>query len=101
MLSEMWEETGEKPPALSNRPELDKHWRIPYQVWLELSGSRNYTMGGAAEIPFSEFFLWAHAHGYSKLEMQSMWEDVHTVDRVWLHETQKKAEAEKPAAKNH
>lgn len=55
-------------------------------------------MGGAAEIPFSEFFLWSLAHDYDRSEMECMWEDVHTIDKAWLDEVTKKqkAQAEKP-----
>jgi len=84
MLQEVWEETGIKPPALTTQPTLVSRWSIPYKVWVELSGSRNYHMGGAAEIPFSEFFMWALAHRYTPLEMECMWEDVHVIDKVWL-----------------
>lgn len=49
-----------------------------------MSGSRRYHAGGAAEIPFSEFYLWATAHGYTSEELVSMWEDVHKYDVVWL-----------------
>jgi hypothetical protein len=84
MLHEIWEETGNKPDSLSNRPTLKELWITPYNVWRELSGSRNYTAGGLAEIPFSEFFLWALAHRYSLDEMASMWEDVHVIDVEWL-----------------
>lgn len=98
MLTEMWEETGVKPATLVNRPTLLERWNIPYKVWIEISGSRNYTAGGPAEIPFSEFFLWAYAHNYERLEMELMWEDVHAIDKVWLNETGERAKAEREAA---
>lgn len=95
MLSEIWEATGEKPAALVNRPELNERWRYPHLVWSELSGSRNYTAGGVAEIPFSEFYLWAVAHEYTKSQMQFMWEDLHLFDRTWVHENQKRVSEER------
>ena len=95
MLMDMWEETGIKPSTLVNRPVLANRWEIPHVVWLELSGSRNYTAAGAAEIPFSEFYFWANAHSYTKAELVSMWEDVHTVDKVWLSESNRYAEAKR------
>lgn len=95
----MWEETGVKPPALENQPVLSQRWVIPHGVWKELSGSRNYTPGGLAEIPFSEFFLWAWAHDYTKAEIQSMWEDVHAIDVAWLEEHTKKQEADRASPK--
>ena len=50
----------------------------------EVSGSRRYHAGGAAEIPFSEFYLSATAHSYTNDELTSMWEDVHKYDVIWL-----------------
>lgn len=97
MLQDIWQETGEKPAALANRPELKERWVLTQRVWSELSGSRNYTAGGLAEIPFSEFYLWAVAHEYTKAQMQSTWEDVHLFDKAWVGEHQKKASEEREA----
>lgn len=94
MLNEIWEATRQIPQALDRRPILADRWTEPYKVWAELSGSRNYTAGGAAGIPFSEFFLWAVAFRYSREELEYMWEDVHHIDVVWLSETTKRAKAE-------
>ena len=99
MLTEMWEDTGVKPPALENRPKLIERWNYPYRVWLELAGSRRYTAGGAAEIPFSEFYLWAVAHNYDRAEMECMWEDLHIIDKVWLQEITKIQKAQAESAK--
>lgn len=92
MLTEIWEETGQKPAALANRPTLASKWDFPHRVWSELSGSRNYTPGGVAEIPFSEFYMWATAHEYTKSEMQSMWEDLHVFDSIWVSENRKRSQ---------
>jgi len=90
---------GIKPEALVNRPELAERWHIPYRVWKEVDGSRNYTPAGLAEIPFSEFFLWAIAYKYTLTELTSMWEDVHRIDVAWLLEHGKRQEAKQKAAK--
>ena len=86
MLLEMQEETGETPAALLNRPDLHDDWTFPQQIWRELNGSRRYHMGGAAGIPFSEFYLWARAHGFSCTELTDTWEGVHRYDEIWLDE---------------
>lgn len=99
MLQEIWEETGNQPKSLANRPTLDPIWLQPYKVYVELSGSRNYSFGGAAEIPFSEFFLYATAHDYTHAEMRCMWEGLHSVDTTFLREQQKRDE-ERKANKN-
>lgn len=94
MLQEIWRETGQIPKALDSRPVLSERWAEPYKVWAELSGSRNYTAGGPAGIPFSEFFLWALAYGYTREEMTCMWEDMKCIDTTWLAETAKRAKDE-------
>ena len=92
---------GTKPAALVSKPTMDDRWRIPYAIWREVEGSRNYTAGGPAELPFSEFYLWAHAHNYSHSELTSMWEDVHAIDLCWLKEYDKKQEAKRASPKTH
>jgi hypothetical protein len=82
----MQEETGITPPALKNRPELHDDWVFTQQIWRDLNGSRRYHMGGAAGIPFSEFYLWARAHGFSCTDLTDAWEAVHRYDEIWLEE---------------
>jgi hypothetical protein len=43
-------------------------------------------MGGPAGIPFSEFYLWARAHGFSCTDLTDAWEAVHRYDEIWLDE---------------
>lgn len=99
MLKQIWEETGVKPPALVTRPQLIERWNQPYRVWIELTGSRRFHTAGAAEIPFSEFFLWAYAHQYDRQEMECMWEDVHIIDKAWLDVVAKNQKAQAETAK--
>lgn len=94
MLQDIWRETSLIPKALDSRPVLNERWIEPYKVWAELSGSRNYTAGGPAGIPFSEFCLWALAYGYTREELTCMWEDVRVMDMTWLAETSKRAKEE-------
>lgn len=94
----MWEETGIKPQALVDKPALIERWNIPYQVWLELSNSRNYTAGGPAGIPFSEFYMWSKVHNYTNSEAACMWEDISQVDKTWLTETSSRAKEERDRA---
>lgn len=43
-------------------------------------------MGGPAGIPFSEFYLWAYAHNFSRTDLTDLWESVHRYDEIWLDE---------------
>ena len=88
---------GTKPAALVNKPQLDQRWHIPYAIWQKVEGGRNYTAGGPAELPFSEFYLWAQAYNYTNSELTCMWEDVHVIDTCWLREYGKKQEAKQKA----
>lgn len=90
----MEEETGITPKALQDRPELHRRWHYVKEVFDDLSGSRNYTMGGAANIPFSEFYLYAQAYGFSSGDLIDVWQDLRIVDSIWLSKS-----AEKQASK--
>lgn len=48
------EDTGETPPALLARPILSQFEQPYMDAFNILSGSRQWTMGGPAAIPFSE-----------------------------------------------
>lgn len=57
-LMDIEEDTGETPPALKFRPVLTQ-WQQPFMsAFHELSGSRNYHMAGAANIPISEILAY-------------------------------------------
>lgn len=88
----MWEKTGEKPPALTDRPELELVWQWPYRVWQELSGSRRYYQGTPAQIAFSEVALYGITHGGTKASVAELWRDVHTIDKAWQAEVSKISE---------
>lgn len=79
----MWDETGVQPKALRDEPQLLDCWVYPYKTWSALSSSRNYNTAGPAGIPFSEFFLWALAHGYTLEDMADTWPAIHIVDETW------------------
>lgn len=90
----MQEESGITPKALQDRPTLIKRWHFSKEVFDDLGGSRRYTAGGAANIPFSEFYLYAQMHGFDSWDMVDIWEDLKTIDNIWLPKV-----AEKMAAK--
>jgi hypothetical protein len=80
---------GIVPSALKNRPTLAERWLYARSVWSELHGSRRYTMSGPANIPFSEYALYASIHGFTEAEMVEVWEDFRLIDICWLDEVAK------------
>jgi len=95
----MEEETGTTPDALKNRPALDSELLHFYRIWKDLAGSRHHSFGGPEPIPFSEVCMWGLAHGYSRLEIPNLWQQIAKIDAAWLTEVAKSREAqqEKPA----
>lgn len=90
----MWQETGVKPPALTNRPELDGIWSWPHSVWVELTGSRQQGMSSSSDIAFSEVYLYGKVHGCNDSEVADLWHDVHRMDKAWSVEVSKIKEAQ-------
>lgn len=83
------------PKALQDRPTLARRWEFPKAVFDALHGSRNYTAGGAANIPFSEYERYARAYGFSRLELIDVWEDLLIIDNIWLAKVAEKQAVEK------
>ncbi len=92
-LTEVWEETGDQPKTLAERPILHKVWHWPYAVFAAVSDSRNYTAGGPAAIPFSEIYLYAMSLGYAPHEVEELYREVHAIDHIWLAEVREAQEA--------
>ncbi len=90
----MQEETGITPKALLDRPVLVDRWHYPKEVFEDLGGSRRYTAGGAANIPFSEFYLYALAYKFEPDEMVDVWEDLKLIDSIWLSKVAEKQAAQ-------
>ena len=83
--------------ALENQPKLIRRWEYAKEIFEELSGSRRYTSGGAANIPFSEYDRYAKAYNFDQTELAEYWEELRIVDDIWLQEVaknQKNAEAQ-------
>ena len=90
----MLEETGEMPPALANKPDLDPIWTWPHMVWKELSGGRQYLEDTPRQLSFSEVAVYGLVHGCSRLELVSLWGDLHKIDNAWLSEVAKMQEGQ-------
>lgn len=91
----MQEDTGIVPKALVDRPTLSERWQYPKSVFDELTGSRQYTINGPAEIPITAFYHYASMYGFSRLDAIETWEDVALIDTVWLSEVAKRKKADK------
>jgi hypothetical protein len=89
----MQEESGITPKALLDRPELNQRWHFAKDTFDALGGSRRYTAGGPANIPFSEFYLYAKAYAFEDSDTTEVWEDLKLLDTIWLSKV-----AEKQAA---
>lgn len=48
----------EIPYALRNRPSLNQFQRCYYDMFMDLSGSRQFTASGVAEIPYHFKIMW-------------------------------------------
>lgn len=99
LLLEVQAELGVTPKALESQPTLSRRWEFIKEVFNELTGSRRYTAGGPANIPISEYEVYAKAYGFSQTEYTEYWEDLQVVDSVWLSELAKKREAAEKQAK--
>lgn len=91
----MQEQTGIVPKALENRPILAERWIYPKSVFDELTGSRRFTMNGPANIPISEYDVYARGYEFTRKEWQEVWEDISLIDSIWLSEIAKKQAASK------
>jgi hypothetical protein len=91
----MQEETGITPKALLDRPSLDQRWFFAKSVFDDLSGSRNYTAGGPANIPYTVYSMYAHDRGFSQLDLIDVWEDLSLIDSIWLTKVVEKQAAQR------
>lgn len=67
-----------------------ERWKYPKEVFDALDSSRRAGFNGPTGIPISEFDVYAKGYGFSRREWQEVWEDVQTIDNVWLSEIAKK-----------
>lgn len=98
----MRDETGITPKALLNRPVLDQIWTYPLKIWRELSADRSYISGGMGAIPgtipFSVIMLYCSVAGMTRSEAWEVWQELSTIDSIWLSINSKKRKAQ--AAQN-
>ena len=90
MLLEVWESTGVKPPSLESRPTLLKHLEYPYSVFVDLSSSRTFDMGGNRRplgIQLMRDYAWMY--DLSQRETRDIWDSVKLIDAIWMGEVEK------------
>lgn len=86
-------EAGQPVPALQTRPQLARRWAYTQEVYETLRGSRRYTMGGAANIPFSEFASYANYLEFPQWYAVELWRDLALMDNLFLTEHKAKQDA--------
>lgn len=91
----MQEETGITPKALLDRPTLIKRWHYAKTIFDDLSGSRNYTAGGPANIPYPVYSMYANDRCFSTEELIDVWEDLAIIDSIWLSKVAEKQAAQR------
>jgi hypothetical protein len=91
----MQEETGITPKALVDRPALDQRWHYAKSVFDDLAGSRNYTAGGPANIPYTVYSMYANDRGFSQSDLIDVWEDLSLIDSIWLAQVIEKQNAQR------
>ncbi len=66
-------------------------WNQPiYQAFNALSGSRQWTMGGAAAIPFSEIIAYLHWQGITGEDAADWLHLIRELDGAYLEEVNRK-----------
>jgi hypothetical protein len=86
-------DTGQTPPALAKRP-LPDEWSFKYwRMYQETQGSRQYTFGGPAEIPYPVKILWLNEnHVYDPDERDDFLNVVSQLDNAYIEHSAKKAD---------
>ena len=86
-------DAGQIVPALASKPTLITRWTYTREVYETLRGSRRYTMGGAANIPFSEFASYVSYVNMDKAQALELWTDLKLMDDIWLVEQKARQDA--------
>lgn len=91
----MQEETGITPKALLDRPSLIQRWHYAKSVFDDLAGSRNYTTGGPANIPYNVYSMYARDRHFTLEDLVDVWEDLSLIDSIWLARVTEKQAAQR------
>lgn len=97
-----YDQTGEMPPALANRPVLSPHNEIYYEAFMLLSSGRQNTDHVINPITFTDVMLYCDCIGvYEGEERLRYWQMVNAADQGFTVALidRRKAEAKLAAAK--
>lgn len=50
-------------------------------------------MGGPANIPYSEYSRYANDRGFSRYDIEDVWDDLSLIDSIWLSKVSEKQAA--------
>lgn len=81
----------EIPPALRNRPILNQFQTVYWKMYRDITGSRQFTQSGVAEIPYSAKILWLDENGvFDQDERNDCLQIVTAIDSAYLEDFYKK-----------
>ena len=90
-LKGVYEQTGQTPKALLNRPSLSQFEQPYYEAFQKLSSSRAWTMAGPAPIPFSEIVTYLKFEGITDKDEQDEYVAmIREIDTAFLDHANKK-----------
>ena len=76
--------TGELPAEAAAAPQLKSWNNWVWQAFTDLTGSRQWTMGGPAGIPFSEVKAWLEWQGIAGEEAEDLVHLLRELDNEYL-----------------
>ena len=89
----MRDRTGIVPHAISSQPRLSVYQQNLHDAFLELSGSRPYSMSGPLPISLPVFQSYCWLHSVEVDEAEELWGLMRRLDAHWRD----RIEAKKPA----
>jgi hypothetical protein len=82
------------PISIRNRPRLDQFEQDYWQAYLDLSGSRQFTSAGVAEIPYKAKIAWLDEHEiYDPDERRDYFKIITHIDNAFLEHYYEKNKA--------
>lgn len=84
-LEGLAEETGDIPPALLDRPDLDTHLKPVWTAFWALQGDRAVSPSGLVRpIPYTAVSRWARDRGFDLDDLDRLWSRLEGLDRAYL-----------------
>jgi hypothetical protein len=84
-------DTGETPTALKNKPVLNQWEMLYWEMYSDITGSRQWTAGGPAEIPYPVKILWLDEnHIFDRQDREDYLLVVRALDNAYLEHVAEK-----------